>query len=122
MKENKIAGASALKILGLAVSVVPTVLAILMYFPIWRCMGAEKLLSGIAVLLLVIAHAPILKYVKSILSPTSSYTVWLAIFIVFFLVSSIAEEMKVISFVGFVSNVIGALIIRLSERMCREDE
>ena len=122
MNQNKIARVSALKMLGLAVSIIPPVLAILMYFPIWRCMGAEKMLSGFAVLLLLIAHAPLLKYVKSRLSATSSYTVWLVIFLVFLIVSSIAEEMKVISFVGFVSNILGALIMRLSERIGERDD
>jgi Co/Zn/Cd efflux system component len=40
---------------------------------------------------------------------------WFAVFIVFLTLSSIAQEMTVVAFVGFVSNLVGALIFRLAE-------
>ena len=41
---------------------------------------------------------------------------WLVSFLIFFCLSRIADEMTVISFVGFVGNLIGALFFHLGRR------
>jgi hypothetical protein len=41
---------------------------------------------------------------------------WLALFVIFLLLSKIAEEMTVISFVGFIGNSFGAIVFKLSEK------
>ena len=46
------------------------------------------------------------------------FTVFI-VFVVFFLVSRIADEMVVISFVGFIGNLVGAMLLKLGER-CRK--
>ena len=47
--------------------------------------------------------------------------VWLVLFVLFFMLSKIANEMTVISFVGFVSNVTGAILFYIAKRI-REKE
>ena len=47
----------------------------------------------------------------------ASYTVWLVIFIAFLILSNIAHEMTVISFVGFLGNLIGAVLFKLSGKI-----
>ena len=46
----------------------------------------------------------------------------LAIFLIFLLASRIATEMLTISFIGFVGNVIGAVLFRLARRYGRNEE
>ena len=104
-------------IIGLAVSIIPPAIAALSYFPLWKERGGGAMLSGVAVFLLLISAVPLIKTVKRILKSPASYTVWLILFILFALVSAIAAEMKVISFVGFISNLIGALIFWYSRRI-----
>ncbi len=117
MTGNKLTIRYACRTLGLAVCIIPPVIAILSYFPLWRCGGRGQVLSGGAVLLLAIAHAPLIKWLKLRLESPASYTVWLALFIAFMIIASIAEQMKVISLVGFISNLAGALIMKLSSRI-----
>jgi Co/Zn/Cd efflux system component len=44
------------------------------------------------------------------------HTLWFISFLLFFSLSKIAEEMTVISFIGFTSNLIGAFFFKLGDR------
>ena len=102
--------------LGLAFCIVPVVICILKYFPVWTARGGETIFSAITLILVAIAAVPLFSFIKRILRSPASYTVWLVFFIFFFLVSRIAEEMVVISFVGFISNLVGAVFFKISKR------
>ena len=102
--------------LGLLFSILPPALAILFYFPVWVKKGGEYVLSGIAVLLMIIAFVPLFKFVKKLFESPSGYAIWLAIFLVFFAVSRISGEMITVSFVGFIGNLIGAVLFRIARR------
>jgi len=106
----------ALKLIGVCVSTVPPLLAVISYFPIWGERGASHVISGISLIFIVISFLPIYKIIKKKLESPSVHTVWLAVFVCFFLLARIAEEIKVISFVGFISNTVGALFFKLAER------
>lgn len=103
-------------LIGLAVCIIPVVLCILNYFPVWTARGGETIFSAITLLLVAIATVPLFSFIKKMLRSPASYTVWLVFFIFFFLVSRIAEEMVVISFVGFISNLIGAVLFKIARR------
>ena len=120
MMANKIVLRSIWRVIGLAVCVLPPVIATLMYFPLWRCVGGDKILSGGAVLLIAIAHAPIIRWLRERLATAANYSMWLVLFIVFWLLSSIAAEMKVISMTGFLSNLLGAFILKVADRIGEE--
>ncbi len=111
-----------LSALGLIFSVVPVVVAILLYFPVWTERGGGAVLSGFTLLLFLLALAPLFKTVKAILRSPSSYTMWFIVFIVFFMLSKIADEMTVISFVGFIGNIIGSLFFRAARREERKSK
>ncbi|MBQ9071002.1 MAG: hypothetical protein IJY23_06635 [Clostridia bacterium] len=102
------------------ISVAPAVIATVSYFPLWKERGSAAVLSGFTLALLIIAAAPFLKFIKRILSSPSIFVTWFIIFVLFLLLKSIADEMVVISFVGFVSNAIGALIYKLAERKLKK--
>ena len=102
--------------LGIAFSVLPPALAIILYFPVWVARGGEYTLSGIAVLLMLVAFVPIFKLVRRLFESPSGWAIWLVIFILFFLVSRIADEMITVSFIGLVGNILGAVMFRISRR------
>ena len=107
--------------LGILFSTLPPAVATLTYFPLWKSLGAEHVLSGMAVLLLAVCSVPIIRHLKARFRSPSAYVIWLLIFLTFFALSSIAHEMKVISLVGFVGNLIGAVLFKLS-RGGRDEE
>ena len=102
-------------LIGLAFSTLPAAVCILFYFPVWRERGIVATLSGFALLLLVLAAVPLFNLVKRALRSPSVPLMWFAVFVVFLALSSIAEEMTVVAFVGFVSNLIGAVFFRYAE-------
>ncbi len=108
--------------LGLLFSIVPPAAAILFYFPVWITKGGEYLISGIAVLLMILAFVPFFRLVRQILKSPSGYMIWLVIFLVFFFVSRISNEMITISFTGLVGNIIGAFFFKLSRRFAKNAE
>lgn len=103
-----------LHIAGFIICIAPPALCTLLYFPLWK--ESAKALSGGVVLLLIIAAWPFYKTLKEKFKSPSASTVWLALFIIFFTLAKIAEEMTVISLVGFISNVFGAFIFRIAKR------
>ncbi len=94
----------------------PPVICTLLYFPLWFDSGSTKTIAGGAALLLVLSAMPMFKMLKKHFESPASYVFWLIAFIVFSLVSRIAYEMTVITFVGFVSNLFGALLFALAKR------
>lgn len=102
--------------MALATATVPTAVAVLLYFPLWRSVGAEAVVSGFAVLLLALAGVPLFRYFKRRAKSPSAQTMWLIIFLFFLALSRIAEQMTVISFVGFLGNAFASVLFKLAER------
>lgn len=105
---------AALWLTGMALCVIPPVCCILLYFPIWIARGGEYVVSGLTVLLLICAALPLYRALRTALRSPAGYTVWLILFIIFFTMSKIAEQMAVVSLVGFIGNLAGAVFFRLS--------
>lgn len=103
-----------LKAAGLGFCIIPPALATLFYFPVWISKGGEFVFSGMALILLIFALLPLWRAISRMLKSPAVYTIWLIAFIVFSSLSRIADEMTVISFVGFISNAVGAVLFRLS--------
>ena len=103
-------------LIGALISACPPILATLLYFPLWQRAGSGASISGISLLLLLIAFTPIMRILKRIFASPSAPLVWFCIFIAFYLLSRIANEVTVIAFVGFISNLIGSFIFNLSKK------
>jgi chromate transport protein ChrA len=103
------------KILGTVSSVLPPFLAVISYFPIWKERGAGTMLSGFSLCLILLCIVPILRIIRNALKSPGAPILWFVFFIIFFALSKIASDMTVICFVGFVSNLIGALFFRLGK-------
>ena len=108
--------------IGLAICILPVLSAIILYFPIWRERGSAEALSGFVLLLIFMALIPFFSTVKELLRSPAAYTMWFIVFLTFLLVSKIADEMTVISFVGFISNLIGSFFLRAARRESREHD
>ena len=107
---------------GLLISVLPVAVAVISYFPVWSNKGAAAVISGFSLLLLLIAAMPLFKAIKSLTASFAVWSVWLIIFILFAALGSIADEMKIISFVGFISNLIGTVFFKLSKKIKDKEE
>lgn len=107
--------------LGLSISVIPVSVSILSYFPLWLRRGDASILSGISLILLGLALIPMYKRVKEVLRSASAPLMWFIIFVIFFLLAKISDEITVISFVGFVTNVVGAIFFRAAKQYDRMD-
>lgn len=103
-----------LYLLGLALSCIPVIIATLSYFPLWKSEGGGRVLSGGVLLLCLLAIIPLIRTVKRLIASPAAHTLWFIVFVLFFALSKIADEMTVIAFVGFVSNLLGAFLFRLS--------
>ena len=95
---------------------VPPAICTLSYFPLWTVAGGGRVIAGGAALLLVMCAIPIVKFLRKNFESFASYLMWLCAFLIFLLLSRIAEEMTVITFVGFVSNLIGAVFFAFAKR------
>lgn len=111
-----------LSALALAVSVLPPLAAIISYFPLWSERGGEAVLSGFTALLLLLAAAPVYKLLHRIFASPSVWLSWLLIFLLFLALSRVADEMVVVSFVGFISNAVGALLFKLARKGERNEQ
>lgn len=107
--------------LGLAISVIPVAVAILSYFPIWARREDASLLSGVSLVLVAIALVPFYKHVKESLKSPSAPLMWFFLFMTFLILSRIADEMTVISLVGFTTNLIGSLLFKIAKRYGEEE-
>ena len=102
--------------LGVCMCVIPVTVTIFSYFPLWIAREDASILSGIALILIGIALVPLFTYLRQVMKSASSPVMWFIIFVTFFLLSKIADEMTVISFVGFVTNLIGTLLFNLAKK------
>ena len=103
-----------LHILGFLLCILPPIICTASYFPIWKDSG--QAVSGGVLLLLLISAYPLYKFIKQSLTSPAAYTVWLILFIMFSLLSQIAVQMTVISFVGFIGNALGAVCFYFAKR------
>ena len=109
-----------LHIIGFLLCIIPPAIYTVMYFPLWREAGVTSCIAGGGALLLVICAVPLYKLLRRALSSASAYMMWLIAFLIFFGLSRIATEMTVISLVGFLSNLAGAILMRVGEGRTNE--
>ena len=112
---NSIIVNRALHIIGLMLCIIPPAACTLYYFPIWKESNEKTLLGGV-LLLLILSAIPFFKYLKKCIFSVSSYAMWLILFLLFFFLTKIADEMTVISFFGFTGNLLGAICFKIKEK------
>lgn len=116
MTTNRLIKRLALRMLAIAVSVLPPAIATLLYFPAWAAEGGTVIITGTTALLLVIAAMPIYNILRTKLKSPAIWSIWLAAFLAFSMLSKIADKMTVICFIGFISNLVGSILFKLAGR------
>lgn len=106
----------ALHILGFLLCIVPPTICTLLYFPLWKASGYTTCIAGGTALILALCIIPLYKMIKRGLMSFSSYMMWLILFLLFLALSKIADQMTVISFVGFIGNLLGAVCFYFARR------
>jgi len=109
----------ALHIAGFALCIIPPAVCTLSYFPLWKEIGFESCIAGGTALLLALCAIPLYKLLKRALESYSSYLIWLILFLLFLALSKIAAQMTVISLVGFIGNLLGAVCFHIAKRINR---
>ena len=105
----------ALHLAGFSLCILPPAICTLTYFPLWKEVGYESCIAGGTALLLVLCASPIFKLLKKAFTSYSSYVVWLLLFLLFFALSKIADQMTVISLVGFIGNLLGTVCFSIAK-------
>lgn len=114
-KKTSVFVSFGLHILGFMLCILPPAICTLMYFPLWKEIGYEYCIGGGAALLLALCMIPLYKLIQKWLTSYSSYFIWLILFLLFLGLSRIADQMTVISFVGLIGNLLGAVCFRLAK-------
>lgn len=111
-----------LHILGFSLCVIPPAICTLTYFPLWVDRGGSSCLAGGCVLLLTLSLLPLYKRIRAALVHGPSYLMWLVIFVLFHALSRIADEVAVISLVGFIGNLLGAGVLWIARRRAKNEK
>ncbi len=98
---------------GIFCSVLPPVIATLSYFPLWQTRDAETVISGISALLLIFSALPLVRILAAKMRTPSATMLWAILFVLFFSLCRIADEMCVISFAGMLGGAVGSIFFRL---------
>ena len=105
--------------LGYLFCLLPPVLAILERFPILARKGSGPMLSGLALLLLLVAVIPLKRGITTLfqkfLRSPSAFTVWGVIWIFFEVFGRIAGTIADIALIATLSSLIGAVFFRLAK-------
>lgn len=105
-----------LKDTALLIDVGAPLAATMNYFPIWVNRSAESTVSGLFLFFAILCAIPLLKYFKRFIKSPSAPVMWGLLFATFLALRSILNEMVVISFVGFVANIIGLVLFKYADR------
>lgn len=106
-----------LHFIGFSLCIVPPLICTLSYFPLWKSAGYESCIAGGSAILLVLCFFPLLKFLTKAIRSYGSYLIWLLCFLLFLALSKIAEQMTVISLVGFVGNLLGSVCFAFARRV-----
>ena len=117
---------AALLVVGYALCVVPPALAILERFPLWAREGGAPLISGLSLLLLLVAAIPLRRGLKRalrrFLESPSAFSVWGVIWLACEIFGQIAASIADIALLATLSSLLGALFFRLAGRGVMQDE
>lgn len=107
-------------LIGYFLCVVPPAVAILDYFPVFAAKGGEFILSGIGLLLLLLAAVPLRRGLKRalrrFLASPSAFGIWGLVWLLTAWFGRIAAAIADIALVGFLSSLLGAIFFRMARR------
>ena len=106
--------------LGMLICVVPPIIAVLEYFPLWLSDG-ESTVSVFSTIFLVLCCLPFWKQIKAYFKGTpAAWVIWLIITVVFKSLAVISGDIGNVAFIALLSNLIGGVVFRLEKRIKKE--
>ena len=97
-----------MKVAAIGIDVGVPLVATLTQFPLWVEQSAEATMSGLCLILIALSVLPFLKVLKNYFKSPSSWVVFGVIFVFLLVLRSIIDQILIVSFAGFVANLIGA--------------
>ena len=110
-----------LKTIAIGIDVGVPLAATLTQFPLWVEQSAEATMSGLCLVFIGLSVIPFLKVLKEYFKSPSSWVVFGLIFMILLLLRSILEQMLIVSFAGFVANLIGAALYGIGNNLQQKD-
>ena len=104
-----------LRVLGVALCVVPPALSTLEFFPLWLSDG-KSTLSALSVILLLLSALPLIRMIKHRLRSPSLWMFWLFLWVALTVLIPIAATIKTIALISFPTGFLGAVCFRLAKR------
>ena len=112
--------ANILHVVGLALCIIPPLVTVLLCFPLWVERSSASTISGTALVLLILCCIPFYKSVLAYIRSAATPVLWLLVFAFCYAFNSIADELTLISFVGMISNLAGAVLYKIEKRYKKE--
>lgn len=104
------------ELLALTVCILPPAAVTLHFFPTWfRVNRVEMVIPGVAVFFLCLAAIPIFRWIWRTLKTPACWMPWVVIWGILELIAPIYQQVRVIVFVGAVSNILGALLFKIGK-------
>ncbi len=89
-------------------------------FPLWVEKSSEATVSGLFLVFAFLSALPFIKQLKAYFKSPSSWVVWTVIFVLLVPIRNIVDEMLMVSLVGALSNMIGAVIYKIGSKFSQE--
>lgn len=104
---------------GLAVSIAAPLIAAATQFPVWTENVEPAQISGMFVFVAILCTIPLFNHFKLALKSPSSALLWSIMFVVTWALSKIIDQIVIVSLVGAVSNIIGAVMCGIGNHLRR---
>lgn len=106
---------TALRLLGLLLSVLPPAVATLEYFPLWLSDG-KTAISAFSLLLLLLSAVPLLRILKKHLRSPAPWMLWLLLWLSLRMFLPIAAAIEKIALISFPTSLLGAFCFLLAKK------
>lgn len=104
---------------GLAVSIAAPLIAAATQFPVWTENVEPTQIGGMFVFCAILCMIPLFNHFKLALKSPSSALLWSIMFIVTWALSKIIAQIVIVSLVGMISNIIGAILCGIGNHLRR---
>ncbi len=111
-----------IRALALFIDVGAPLVATAVHFPIWIERSAEATLSGMFLFLALISVIPLIKVIGKALHSPAAWMIWTLLFCIFAGLRVIIDEMVVISLVGMIANIVGAVLHKIGNRIAKKED
>ncbi len=101
-----------LKATALMLDVGAPLAATMSQFPVWVEESSEATVSGLFLLFAMVTAIPLFRQIREFMKSPSMPIIWLVLFVGFWALRNIIDEMIMISLVGVVSNTVGAALYK----------